>query len=101
MKNRMAFAAALLILFLMSTIPAKAQATQSRAPFNFALSGCPTLPAGLTVYGSGEDFLVIKTRAMACDNRAIYAVAFYGFVLHFAKNAGVRIPASQLEIGAC
>jgi hypothetical protein len=62
MKNRMASAAALLMLCLMSTIPAAtAQANQSRAAINFTLNGCPTLPSGLTVYGSGEDFLVVNT----------------------------------------
>ena len=36
--------------------------TQTRTPISFTLSGCPNLPPGLTVFGSGEDFLVINSR---------------------------------------
>jgi hypothetical protein len=36
--------------------------TQARAPIAFTLTGCPNLPAGLMVFGSGDDFLVINSR---------------------------------------
>lgn len=39
-----------------------ASGTQLRTPIGFTLSGCPSLPAGLTVSGSGDDFLVINSR---------------------------------------
>jgi len=41
---------------------ATTDSTQTRAPITFTLSGCPNLPAGLTVVGSGEDFLVVNSR---------------------------------------
>jgi hypothetical protein len=34
----------------------------ARVPITFTLKGCPNLPAGLIVYGSGDDFLVINSR---------------------------------------
>ena len=39
-----------------------ADSTRARAPITFTLSGCPNLPAGLTVSGSGDDFLVLNSR---------------------------------------
>jgi len=39
-----------------------AEGTRVRAPITFTLSGCPNLPAGLTVSGSGDDFLLINSR---------------------------------------
>jgi hypothetical protein len=39
--------------------------TQARAPIAFTLTGCTNLPAGLTVFGSGDDFLVINSRVDA------------------------------------
>src|SRR5215471_7022253 len=41
---------------------AHAQTSQVRTPVNFVLAGCSVLPTGLTVYGSGESFLVVNTR---------------------------------------
>ena len=44
------------------TAAAATNNTQTRAPISFTLSGCPNLPAGLTVFGSGDDFLVVNAR---------------------------------------
>jgi len=41
---------------------AHAQATHTRTPVSFTLSGCTGLPAGLIVNGSGESFVVMTTR---------------------------------------
>jgi len=43
-------------------LSAHGQATQIRTPVTFTLSGCTSLPAGLTVTGSGESFVVVTTR---------------------------------------
>jgi hypothetical protein len=51
---------ALAVPALMFVPPASA-APQVRVPISFTLTGCPDLP-GLTVQGSGEDFLVINVR---------------------------------------
>ena len=47
------------------TSAAITDSTQARASITFALSGCPNLPAGLTVFGSGDDFLVVNSRVDA------------------------------------
>jgi hypothetical protein len=44
------------------TAAAATNNTQTRATISFRLSGCPDLPAGLTVFGSGDDFLVVNAR---------------------------------------
>ena len=46
--------------------PAMAEVTQIRQPISFTLSGCTALPAGMTVQGAGETFVVMNTRI---DNR--------------------------------
>jgi hypothetical protein len=38
------------------------QVNQVRTPVTFTLSGCTALPAGLTVKGSGEAFIITNTR---------------------------------------
>src|SRR6185312_4706712 len=35
--------------------------TRLHAPITFTLSGCPSLPPGVTVSGSGDDFLVLNS----------------------------------------
>ena len=66
MKLRMTvlvvLAITLAILPLVIVPSALAETTQVRTPLTFTLSGCTSLPAGLTVYGSGESFLVINSR---------------------------------------
>jgi hypothetical protein len=66
MKLRMTvlavLAITLAILPLVVVPSALAEATQVRTPITFTLSGCTSLPAGLTVYGSGESLLVITSR---------------------------------------
>ena len=39
-----------------------ASGTRLHTAINFTLSGCPSLPAGVTVSGSGDDFLVLNSR---------------------------------------
>ncbi len=48
-----------------------AQPTQVRAPITFTLSGCTSLPAGVTVSGSGDGFLVINSRTDQNGNTVI------------------------------
>jgi hypothetical protein len=47
------------------TSAATTDSTQTRAAITFTLSGCPNLPVGLTVFGSGDDFLVVNSRVDA------------------------------------
>jgi hypothetical protein len=62
-RKRMAgLALALAIPALVAVPSALADVTQVRTPVTFTLSGCTSLPAGLTVNGSGEGFLVINSR---------------------------------------
>ena len=61
-KRIAVLAVALAIPLLVVTPSALADATQVRTPVTFTLSGCTSLPAGLTVNGSGEGFLVINSR---------------------------------------
>jgi hypothetical protein len=59
-------------LFALMTAPsASAQAVQIRTPLNFTLSGCTQLPAGLTVNGSGDSFLVFTSRTDHNGNTVI------------------------------
>ena len=62
MKFRTTLALAPVIVSVMGIPAALAQATQVRTPVTFTLSGCTSLPTGLTVSGSGDAFLVINTR---------------------------------------
>ena len=62
MKPRTMFAIAPVILLMAAVPSALAQATQVRMPVSFTLSGCTSLPAGLTVSGTGDAFIVINTR---------------------------------------
>jgi hypothetical protein len=39
--------------------------SQTRAPISFTLSGCPNLAPGLTIFGSGDGFLVVNSRVDA------------------------------------
>jgi|GEM_PF-6305745 len=71
MKPRIVLAIAPVILSMMAVPPAFAQATQIRVPVTFTLSGCTSLPAGLTVYGSGDAFLVINSRVDSSGNTFI------------------------------
>jgi hypothetical protein len=60
---RAVLAIALAVMLL--TISASAQSVRIRTPVTFTLNStnaCPNLPAGLTVYGSGENFTVFTTR---------------------------------------
>jgi len=62
-RKRTAVLAAVLAIPALVAVPsALAQATQIRTPVTFTLSGCTSLPAGLTVHGSGEGFLVTNSR---------------------------------------
>src|SRR5262245_58222116 len=61
MKNNRIVVLALSVIAM--TVPrVSAQAVQVRIPVTFTLSGCTSLPAGLTVNGSGESFVVINSR---------------------------------------
>ena len=65
-RNRLAVlrlsALAATIVLVMDVPATHAQASQTRTPVNFVLTGCSMLPAGLTISGSGESFLVVNTR---------------------------------------
>src|SRR2546427_5341180 len=65
-RKRLVFLAASAIAVAIPTLVAPpsalAQATLVRSPISFTLSGCTSLPAGLTVQGSGESFTVINHR---------------------------------------
>jgi hypothetical protein len=62
MKRHFLPAIAPALLLVIGAPPASAQAVQTRTPIAFTLSGCTQLPAGLTVNGSGESFLVVTSR---------------------------------------
>ena len=62
MKNTQPIVVLALTAIAIAVPPASAQAIQVRTPVTFTLSGCTSLPAGLTVKGSGESFLVINSR---------------------------------------
>ena len=62
MKRHFLPACAPALILMTSAAPASAQAVQARTPIAFTLSGCTQLPAGLTVNGSGESFLVVTSR---------------------------------------
>ena len=55
---------AVLTLAIAMALPfsAHGQSTHTRLPISFTLSGCTGLPAGVTVTGSGESFVVVTTR---------------------------------------
>jgi len=55
-------ALAVIIAVAMHVPAVHADTSQSRTPVNFVLAGCSVLPAGLTVSGSGESFLVVNSR---------------------------------------
>jgi len=56
-------AALIVIIAGVVNVPAvHADTSQIRTPVNFVLAGCSVLPAGLTVSGSGESFLVANSR---------------------------------------
>ena len=60
--NRKRIAVLAVTLALVVVPSALPDATQVRTPVTFTLSRCTSLPAGLTVTGSGEGFLVINSR---------------------------------------
>jgi hypothetical protein len=60
-RNRLAVVLSIAIVMALP-FSAYGQATQIRTPVSFTLSGCTGLPAGVTVNGSGESFLVVTTR---------------------------------------
>jgi len=61
----------LVIAPLLLATTASAQATQIRTPVSFTLSSCTGLPAGVTVSGSGESFVVLTTRLDQNGNSVI------------------------------
>ena len=69
--NRKRIAVLAVALALVGVPFALADATQVRTPVTFTLSGCTSLPAGLTVNGSGEGFLVINSRVDQNGNTII------------------------------
>jgi hypothetical protein len=95
---------ALAIAPLMLAPSVKADTSQVRTPVNFVLNGCSMLPAGLTIYGFGESFLVVNTRID--QNGAVHIQrndlvtgsatdsngATYGFNYH--NHASMQMPAS-------
>ena len=62
MMNRTSSAVLTLAMAVALPFCAYGQATQIRTPVSFTLSGCTSLPPGMTVSGSGESFVVITTR---------------------------------------
>jgi hypothetical protein len=95
---------ALAIAPLMLAPSVKADTSQVRTSVNFVLSGCSMLPAGLTIYGSGESFLVVNTRTdqngtvhiqrndLVTGNATDSNGATYGFNYH--NHASIQTPAS-------
>jgi hypothetical protein len=71
MKQRILLAVAPVILSTMTIPKASAEAALVRTPVNFTLRGCTQLPAGLTVTGSGESFLVLNSRTDQNGNTVI------------------------------
>jgi hypothetical protein len=55
-------AVVLTVAVVMHVPAAHADTSQTRTPVNFVLAGCSVLPAGMTVSGSGESFLVVNSR---------------------------------------
>jgi hypothetical protein len=76
--------------------------TQTRAPIAFTLTGCPNLPSGLTVSGSGDDFLLVNSRVdadgvthierndLATGTATDSNGASYGFSYH--NHSNITIP---------
>ena len=61
--NRALSTVALAVPMLVGLVPsAMADVSQIRQPISFTLRGCTALPAGMTVQGSGESFVVMNTR---------------------------------------
>src|SRR5262245_23260013 len=60
--NRKRLAVLTVAIAMALPFSAHGQETQIRTPVSFTLSGCTSLPAGLTVTGSGESFVVVTTR---------------------------------------
>jgi hypothetical protein len=105
-QQRILLALAPAILSITTIPPVSAQAFQLRTPVNFTLRGCTQLPAGLTVNGSGESFLVLTTRVdqdgntvmerntlvtgIATDSNG----ATYGFNYH--NHATITVPPGGL-----
>jgi hypothetical protein len=71
MKPKSLLATVPAILSLLAIPSASAQAFQVRTPVSFTLSGCTNLPAGMTVSGSGESFLVFTSRIDQNGNSVI------------------------------
>ena len=106
MKSRILLAIAPALLSSMTIPSASAQAFQLRTPVTFTLRGCTELPAGLTVNGSGEGFLVVNTRVDQDGNTVIERNdlvtgtatdsngASYGFNYH--NHATMTIPPAGL-----
>src|SRR5215813_10538707 len=62
MKHCKRIVALALAVIAIAVPHASAQPIQIRTPVSFTLSGCTSLPAGLTVNGSCESFVVINSR---------------------------------------
>ena len=84
MKSRIMLAIAAVMLSMLAVPSALAQATQVRMPVSFTLTGCATFPAGLTVYGSGEAFIVINTRI---DDAGVAHIQFDDLVTGTATDS--------------
>ncbi len=114
-SKRIAVLAIALVSSALVAVPtAWADATLVRTPVTFTLSGCTSLPAGLTVQGSGESFTVINQRidqngvahiemnTITTGNATDSNGATYGFNYH--NHVSVEIPPSgfpfQITIGA-
>src|SRR5262249_53408535 len=97
-------AVAFVIVSLLIVPSAFAQTSQIRTPVSFTLSGCSMLPPGLTIYGSGESFMVVNSRidsngtAHIEQNNLVVGTAtdsngaVYSFNYH--NHASMEIPAS-------
>ena len=82
--------------------PVRADTSQTRTPVNFVLAGCSMLPAGLTVSGTGESFLVVNSRidkdgtTYIENNNLVTGTAtdsngeVYGFNYH--NHASLQVP---------
>jgi hypothetical protein len=60
--NRTRSATLTVLIAMALPFSAHGQATHTTMPVTFTLSGCTSLPAGVTVNGSGESFVVVTTR---------------------------------------
>ncbi len=103
MNGRRLALRSLLAISLLVTPPAFSQVTQIRTPVSFTLSGCTSLPAGVTVQGTGESFVVINSRVDSStgityveENSIVTGKATdsngASYIFNYHQHLGIQVP---------